>query len=157
MPARPDQRLSEWTTSKGRLSLRLLATLLSLAIGASCQTYSPEFMPLDAAKPAIGQLGGTLADGPGANVSAEQWLAWLKKSDADIRQRLVLGEEDSLTNLLRFGVTYTQEYRIDDEYLVRYGKSSLVNSFAENRANDLIKALAAPNQNQGFVEMRGFR
>lgn len=156
MPALPDHRLSEWTTLEVRISLRLLVALLSLAIGACCQTYSPEFMPLDEAKPAIGKLGGTLADGPGTNVSAEQWLAWLKKSDADVRQRLVIGEEDSLTNLLRFGVTYTQEYRIDDEYLVRYGKSSLVNSFAENRANDLIKALAAPNQNQGFVEMRAF-
>ena len=58
--------------------------------------------------------------------------------------------------MLRFGVTFTKEYQIDDEYLVRYGQSSLVNSFAENRANDLIKALAAPNGNQGFVEMRAF-
>ena len=38
----------------------------------------------------------------------------------------------------------------------RYGQSSLVNSFAENRANDLIKALATPNPNAGFMEMRAF-
>jgi hypothetical protein len=81
---------------------------------------------------------------------------WLHRSDAEIRRRLDTGEEDSLTNLLRFGVTFTKEYRIDDEYLARYGQSSLVNAFAENRANDLIKALAAPNGNQGFVEMRSF-
>ena len=36
------------------------------------------------------------------------------------------------------------------------GKAALVNAFAENRANDLIKALAAPNRNQGFIEMRAF-
>lgn len=81
---------------------------------------------------------------------------WLQKSDADVRRRLDTGEEDSLTNLLRFGVTFTREYRIDDEYLVSYGKSSLVNAFAEKRANDLVKALAQPNGNQGFVEMRTF-
>ena len=46
------------------------------------------------------------------------WMAWLQKSDAQVRQRLDIGEEDSLTNLLRFGVTYTKEYRIDDDYLV---------------------------------------
>ena len=53
-------------------------------------------------------------------------------------------------------VSPSPRYRIDDEYLVRYGQSSLVNAFAENRANDLIKALATPNGNQGFVEMRTF-
>jgi hypothetical protein len=53
-------------------------------------------------------------------------------------------------------VTYTKEYRIDDDYLMVYGKSTLVNAFAENRANDLIKALAAPNRNQGFLEMQAF-
>ena len=89
-------------------------------------------------------------------MSSHDWLVWLQKSDAQVRQRLDTGEEDSLTNLLRFGVTYTKEYRIDDEYLVLYGHSSLVNAFAENRANDLIKALAAPNRNQGFCEMRAF-
>ena len=89
-------------------------------------------------------------------ISSEDWIAWLQKSDAQVRQRLDTGEEDSLTNLLRFGVTYTKEYRIDDEYLVLYGQSSLVNAFAENRANDLIKALATPNGNQGFIEMRTF-
>jgi hypothetical protein len=31
-----------------------------------------------------------------------------------------------------------------------------VNAFADKRADDLIKALAAPNANQGFVEMRTF-
>ncbi len=31
-----------------------------------------------------------------------------------------------------------------------------MNSFAENRANDLIKALATPNRNAGFLEMRVF-
>ena len=35
-------------------------------------------------------------------------------------------------------------------------KAAWSNAFAENRANDLIKALAAPNGNQGFIEMRAF-
>jgi hypothetical protein len=70
--------------------------------------------------------------------------------------RLDRGEEDTLTNLLRFGLTYTKEYRIDDEYLLRYGQSSLVNSFAENRANDLIRALSAPTASEGFAHMRSF-
>ncbi len=120
------------------------------------QTPTPEFMSLESAKPVLQKMGPGNSAHPGSDINAKDWAVWLQASDADIRQRLDTGEEDTLTNLLRFGVTFTKEYRIDDDYLVRYGQSSLVNAFAENRANDLIKALAAPNGNQGFVEMRSF-
>ncbi len=113
-------------------------------------------MSLESAKPVLQKMGPGNGAHPGAEINSKDWAAWLQKSDADIRQRLDVGEEDSLTNLLRFGVTFTKEYRIDDDYLLRYGQSSLVNGFAETRANDLIKALAAPDGNQGFVEMRSF-
>ena len=134
----------------------VLLVVAALAWSAACETPEPEFMPLEAAKPILQKLSPAGGTHSGAEFTDKDWLAWLQKSDADIRQRLETGEEDSLTNLLRFGVTFTKEYRIDDEYLARYGQSSLVNGFAENRANDLIKALAAPNGNQGFVEMRSF-
>jgi len=139
------------------LPIHKFAVLLTTAFLASSATSGPpkpEFMSLDSARPVLQKMN----DGshPGPNTSSQEWLAWLQKSDADTRRRLDTGEEDTLTNLLRFGVTFTKEYRIDDEYLVRYGQSSLVNAFAENRANDLIKALAAPNGNQGMVEMRTF-
>jgi hypothetical protein len=85
-----------------------------------------------------------------------KWSAWVQAKDREVRDRLDRGTEDTLTNLLRFGVTFTKEYRIDDEYLVRYGESSLVNGFAENRASDLIHALASPHASEGIVEMRVF-
>lgn len=134
----------------------LLLTAFGYQHVAFSQRPAPAFMSPDAAKPVIDRLGTTDGHGLTPTISSHDWLAWLQRSDARVRERLDAGEEDSLTNLLRFGVTYTKEYRIDDEYLVRYGQSSLVNSFAENRANDLIKALAAPNRNQGFQEMRAF-
>lgn len=90
------------------------------------------------------------------NLDATKWSAWVQAKDREVRGRLDRGEEDTLTNLLRFGVTFTKEFRIDDQYLVRYGDSTLVNSFAENRSNDLIRALAAPNASQGMLEMRAF-
>ena len=139
--------------------VRSCAPLLAVAFLSSPATSgppAPEFMSLESAKPVLQKVNPGDSSHPGPNASSQEWLAWLQKSDAQIRQRLDTGEEDTLTNLLRFGVTFTKEYRIDDEYLVRYGQSSLVNSFAENRANDLIKVLAAPNGNQGFVEMRAF-
>ncbi len=149
-------RCASRLASKLVLIVACFLATFSFHCNAFGQTPTPEFMPLDAAKPAIEKLGTTDGHQLNPTMSSQEWLAWLQRSDAQMRQRLDVGEEDSLTNLLRFGVTYTKEYRIDDEYLVRYGQSSLVDSFAENRANDLIKALAAPNRNQGFQEMRAF-
>jgi hypothetical protein len=123
---------------------------------AFTQQRDPQFISFEEARAALAKMKSGEAAGLSPNMQPAEWDEWLKKSDAEIRQRLVIGEEDSLTNLLRFGVTFTREYRIDDEYLLRYGNSTLVNSFAENRADDLIKALAAPNENQGFIEMRAF-
>jgi len=139
-----------------RLSSALILAFLAFVPAVSAQAPTPEFLPLDSAQPVLQKTRCTGSSCPAPGISPADWIAWLQKSDAQIRQRLDAGEEDSLTNLLRFGVTYTSEYRIDDEYLVLYGQSSLVNAFAENRANDLIAALAAPNANQGFVEMRAF-
>ena len=134
----------------------LLLVVSALVSLAACETPTPEFITLEAAKPILQKLSPDDSIRSGAEFTEKEWLAWLQKSDADVRQRLDTGEEDSLTNLLRFGVTFTKEYRIDDEYLARYGQSSLVDAFAEDRADDLIKALAAPNGNQGIIEMRAF-
>lgn len=136
--------------------LRVLIFPLLLCSAAACQQPKTEFMPLDAAQPVLRSFADTLpaelrnAPGPAA------WSAWVQAQDTNIRQRLDLGEEDTLTNLLRFGVTYTNEYQIDREYLALYGQSTLVNAFAENRANDLIRALASPTANEGMQEMRAF-
>ncbi len=148
-------RFVDWKRAARKLLLSLVA-FASFACATSAQTPAPEFMPLYSAQPILQKMDAGNSSGPSASISSQDWIAWLQKSDAQVRQRLDTGEEDSLTNLLRFGVTYTKEYRIDDEYLVLYGQSSLVNAFAENRANDLIKALATPNGNQGFIEMRTF-
>jgi len=134
----------------------ILCALAGSASPTASQVPNPEFMPLESAKAVLQKMGSSDGTLPSPNVNSHDWIVWLQKSDAQVRQRLDIGEEDSLTNLLRFGVTYTKEYRIDDDYLAIYGQSSLVNAFAENRAKDLIKALAAPNGNQGFVEMRVF-
>ena len=66
------------------------------------------------------------------------------------------GEELTLSNLLRLGVTYTKEARIGYATLGEYGRSAFANRVAENRANDPIRALAAPRIAGGMLEMRAF-
>src|ERR1700684_1519687 len=100
------------------LLLMTLALILEV-LPTFSQELKPEIMSYSAAAPVLEKMEAkdSAAAKPGA--SSESWLAWARNSDAEVRQRLDTGEEDSLTNLLRFGVTYTKEFRIDDEYLVR--------------------------------------
>jgi len=143
---------------KGRW-LRLLLGLLILAGNLFSQTTAVvEFISLDEAAPVIRAFGRSASPAlpEVSSLNPTSWTAWLQTNDREIRARLQRGEEDTLTNLLRFGVTFTREYRIGDEYLARYGESSLVNSFAENRARDLVRALTAPNPSEGLVRMRAF-
>ena len=120
------------------------------------QTFRADFISFSDAQPVLKGMSASLPpelkSGP---LDEKKWSAWVQSSDREIRKRLDRGTEDTFTNLLRFGVTFTREYRIDDEYLIRYGQSSLVNSFAENRANDLIAALAS-HPTERLVEMRAF-
>ena len=149
--------------------MRAYSCLASLFLGTVvCGSVSPpalaeqapatEFISFAEAKPILDKMASDL---PAAlkdahPLDANTWNAWVKNEDAEIRKRLERGEEDTLTNLLRFGVTYTKEYRIDREYLTSYGHSTLVDSFANNRADDLIRALRSPSANPGMQEMRAF-
>ena len=133
--------------------------LLSLCLAENVPVQSnrkPDFISFEEAQPVLRGMAGKLPAGLTGSLTAKDWAQWVQKQDAEIRARLDRGDEDTLTNLLRFGVTFTKEYRIDDEYLLKYGHSSLVNAFAENRANDLIRAMASQNPSEGIARMRLF-
>ncbi len=123
--------------------------------GALSAELRAQFMSLEEARPVLAATPGSVpAELQSGSLNEARWANWLRSADANVRRRLEAGEEDTLSNLLRFGVTFTTEYRIDDEYFARYGESSLVDSFARRRADDLLRALARPAANQGFCEMR---
>lgn len=131
-----------------------LAIALILQSAGSAQPH-PQFMSFESAQPILKAMRNSLPAGLDADpLDPAQWTQWLTTADAAVRRRLDAGEEDTLTNLLRFGVTFTREYRLDDEYFLRYGESTLVDSFAEHRAHDLVQALAAPGTNQHLLQMR---
>jgi len=122
--------------------------------GALAQT--PQFVSFAAAQPVLNAYLSSLPPElkPSGQPTAAAWDKWIRTQDKEIRVRIEEGEENTLTNLLRLGVTYTKEPRITYEYLARYGSSSFVDSMADKRANDLIKALAAPHPSEGMMEMR---
>jgi hypothetical protein len=134
--------------------------LLIVCLSASCAVWSqaPQYVPFSAAqlilKTYLSSLPAELK--PGGQPTAAAWDAWVRRNDQEVRTRLERGEEDTLTNLLRLGVTYTKQDRISYVELERLGKDKYVDGVADKRASDLIRALAAPNANQGMAEMRSF-
>lgn len=143
---------------KRKLHVPTALLVLAAAVLAAQAPGGVQFLAYEQARPVLLAMAAKLpAELKGASpLTADKWAGWARGEDAKIRERLERGEEDTLTNLLRFGVTFTKEYRIDNEYLARYGKSSLVNAFAENRANDLIRAMASADANEGIAHMRAF-
>src|SRR5579862_9435596 len=94
--------------------LTLLFCLPGIGIGAAVGQSSPraEFITLESARPILNGMGGALpgdlaAKGP---LDVASWSEWVRGRDRDVRNRLIRGEEDTLANLLRFGVTFTSEY-----------------------------------------------
>lgn len=138
-------------------SRRLSALMVWVALWASCFAQAPktEFIPLEEARSILHAAPKAApAELAGKHLDTNAWSAWVQAQDKQVRTRLERGEEDTITNLLRFGVTFTKEYRIDREYLERFGSSTLVNSFANHRADDLIRAMTSPNANEGIRQAR---
>src|SRR5579862_2546407 len=137
------------------LSGLFLVWFLTLAT-ASSQT--PHFVSFSAAQPVLNAYLGSLpaALKPNGQPTAAAWDKWVRDQDKQIRIRVERGEEDTLTNLLRLGVTYTSQERISFSYLERFGKDKYVDSLADKRADDLIRALALPHPSEGMLGMRTF-
>ena len=128
-----------------------------LIVSASA-AQTPQIIPFSSAQPVINTYLKTLPPvlKPNGQPTEAAWDAWARSNDQEIRTRVERGEEDTLTNLLREGVTYTKQERIDYAYLMRYGHDSFVDSLANKRADDLIRALAAPHASEGMTDMRNF-
>lgn len=122
--------------------------------GAIAQT--PQFVPFSAAQPILNTYLSSLPAElkPGGQPTAAAWDKWVREQDKDIRARIEEGEENTLTNLLRLGVTYTKQPRISYEYLAKYGRSNFVDNIANKRADDLVLALAAPHPSAGMLELK---
>ena len=139
--------------------IRFLGLLLVCALAAVClAAQTPQYVSFSAAQPVLQAYQNSLpaALKPSGHPTAAAWDKWVRSEDERIRARLERGLEDSLSNLLRQGVTYTKQAQISFVSLERYGDDKDVDSLANKRADDLIRALAAPHPSEGMAEMRAF-
>ena len=91
-------------------------------------------------------------------VSAQDWAKWVARRDAEIRSRLVQGDEDSLTNFLLFGTSFTRQPRVTLDNLAQLAGKPLESPKdspdvaalrrIHSRVDDLISAMAVPGNNE---------
>ncbi|MFZ0913847.1 MAG: hypothetical protein WBQ76_04175 [Candidatus Korobacteraceae bacterium] len=140
------------------MSKPLCVFLFCLLTLCAALAQTPQFVPFQSAQPVLTAMRDALPPELKTTnpVTADAWNKWVRDRDKEIRGRIEGGEAETLTNLLRLGVTYTKEPRISFVDLQNYGKNREVNSLAEKRADDLLRALAGPRLSEGMLEMRVF-
>lgn len=92
------------------------------------------------------------------------WPAWVAARDAEIRARLVQGDEDSLLNFLLFGTSFTRRPRVTLSDLAQIGtKRSFSAGQADTdpfikaiqaRADDLVRSISVPATNERLLFAR---
>ena len=141
-----------------KMSKPLCVFLFCLLTLCAALAQTPQFVPFQSAQPVLTAMRDALPPKLKTTnpVTADAWNKWVRDRDKEIRGRIEGGEAETLTNLLRLGVTYTKEPRISFVDLQNYEKDRAVNSLAEKRADDLIRALAGARLSEGMLEMRVF-
>lgn len=161
----------------------LVFLLLAGFLGALAAGVSPEPKPVSLSYREARSILQALADklppglrGVPASQLARVWRRWAPRHDAEIRGRLVQGEEDSLINFLLFGTSFTRQPRATAEDLERFvakeGPSRqdekgpalpLLGEALRGRIKDLARAMGAPGGDERLqfarrlVERRGHR
>src|SRR5579864_729500 len=84
-----------------------------------CRTLAqtPQFVSFSSVQPVLEAMRSQLPAELKASLNAATWDKWVRSEDKEIRSRIEEGEENTLTNLLRMGVTFTKEPPINYEEL----------------------------------------
>lgn len=97
---------------------------------------------------------------PGAGISgAQQWDAWIRAQDREVRSRINLGVEDSISNLILYGTSFTKLPRItgvDEAVEAADGAGRKLSSLAISRVQQLEAALDSESPNERITFIRAF-
>lgn len=137
-----------------------------LALTALAETISNRvvFTPYSDAKPILDAMGEALpADLRGVRAEQKEkvWAQWVTSRDAQIRERLGRGDEDTLVNFLLFGTSFTRVARVTSAQLRALEQDSktgagsaaalALRELLGTRMQDLIEGIAAPSNNERLV------
>jgi signal transduction histidine kinase len=150
------------TTPRGN-SLYAAIAALSLSAVLMAREQGPEvvFTSYQEARPILEALREALPTelkDKSESELASMWPAWTKWRDEQIRARLVRGDEDSLANFLLFGTSFTSKPRITLSMLAeikrKSGQAEQFLDLVEARADDLIRGMIAPANNERLLAAR---
>ena len=92
---------------------------------------------------------------PGSTVAnSQEWDAWIRALDTDVRARIDRGVEDSISNLILFGTSFTKLPRFESSDDALSGTTGELSTAARARVRDLALATksAMPNERVKFVQ-----
>jgi len=148
------------------LLLLVAAPLLNAPTPVACaQSSRRSHITYEEARPILEALSQVIPSEL-RSANAGDWTTWAARRDAEIRARLVQGDEDSLINFLLFGTSFTRAPRVTLQALAQLPGKLLLSSqdvspeiaasikAISARADDLLKAMAAPGSNERVLLAR---
>jgi hypothetical protein len=139
------------------LPLLWLALLAALATSFPGQSGRGRYLGYEDARPILETLSEIIPAELRTSDRAAAWATWVGRRDAEIRARLIQGDEDSLVNLMLFGTTFTLRPRITLKALAeakQNPRSAEVAAFIDTvkgRADDLAKGILQPGANERLL------
>jgi len=93
---------------------------------------------------------------PGSSITnSDAWDHWIREQDAQVRARIDRGFEDSISNLILYGTSYTSLPRLESlESAVTHGGH--VSEAARARVHALVVAVGAATPNERILIVRDF-
>lgn len=155
----------------GKVSALVCTTLaLFLMVVGSLRSQSVAqkavYLSYEEARPiieALSEVAPTALQGVKTTDAADVWSKWSARRDAEIRARLIQGDEDSVINFMLFGTSFTRRPRLTLSGLAQLNQqmsgveSPEANAYFERiklRADDLIQAMIAPGNNERLLFAR---
>lgn len=153
---------------RNSIPFALLASLILLGSQApTLYAQSPgrkvSYITYEDAQPilaALNEVAPAELKAAGSTEGALAWTKWVTQRDAEIRARLIQGDEDSLINFLLFGTSYTRRPRITLKALAQakqHANQAETAAFADSirmRATDLVNGIGAPGNSERLLFAR---
>lgn len=162
-----------WRIAVTRCPVQGIVSLLGVLLFTPGETFvgaigQRQYLSYEEARPVRVELADLLPEelkNAPAEALPARWEQWIKKRDAEIRARLIRGDEDSLVNFLLFGTSFTRQPRVTARMLEAHAGGrltreedlpALVGKVVEARIGDLLRGLASPGANERLIFLRRF-
>jgi CheR methyltransferase, SAM binding domain len=133
---------------KSSFGARLFVVLAAVS-AAAASDRATRTVTLGDARPILSAVGDSvpaaLRDRAGADADAA-WSAWVRQRDADIRGRVARGDEDSVVNLMLYGIRFTRWPRATPDALAASSPDGGLDRVMDGRVADLAAAIESPGR-----------